>query len=230
MRGEFAMGINVRLWVSRWICGLGVLSVVLGLAATGAWADFEDIPDVPRSQDIQIVETCLNGIDARGGQGAESCLGKVERACDEEFGSNTLELSRCLLLEAATWAALLDHELAYNVQQAKLVDAQCAMKEWKTLCYLEPDGVSRVEETLRRSQVAWVAMLSTTCDYKYKLVQQFSAREPDHAACLRRLVFERHQLFWRYDSAGCECNIDLRLQDLRYDGEVVPFVFGRPAP
>ncbi|MBI1172062.1 hypothetical protein GC209_11730 [bacterium] len=230
MRGGSAMGFEGRLRVLRSIWGLGLACVVLGLAATGAWADFEDIPEVPRSQDIQMAETCLNGIDARGGQSAESCLGKVERACEEEFGSNTLELSRCLLLEARTWAVLLDRALAYNVQQAQLVDAQCATKAWNRLCQLEPDGVSRVEETLRRAQVAWVAMLSTTCDYRYKLVQQTSAREPDHAACLRRLVFERQQLFWRHDSAGCDCNIDLQLQGLHYDGEVVPFAFRRPAP
>lgn len=224
----FAAGVDVRVWGRRLICGVGAL--VLALAVRGAWAGDDDIPEVPRPQDIQIVETCLNGIDARGGQSAEACLEKVERACEEQFGSNTIELSQCRQLEAQTWAVLLDHELAYNVQQAKFVDAQCATKEWKNLCNLEADGISRVEETLRNSQVAWVAMLSTTCDYKYKRVQQFSARNPDYTDCLRRLVFERHQLFWRTDSAGCACNIDPRLQDMHYDGEVVPFVFRRSAP
>lgn len=202
-----------------------VLGLVIGLTVGTAWAEDDDIPDVPRTQDLQIVETCLKGIDARGGQSSETCFGQLERGCEEQFGSNTIELSRCRKLEAATWAVLPDHELGYNVEKAKFVDAQCARPEWKSLCYLEPDGKSDVEESLRTSQAAWVTVLSTTCDFKYKMVQQFSAIGPDFTDCLRRLVFERHQRFWRYDSAGCECNVNLKLQDMQFDGEVVPFAF-----
>lgn len=220
------MGPVVRFWLSCWIGGLVALSVVVGLATNSARG--EDIPDVPRPQDIQIIETCLNGIDARGGERAEGCLNRVEQSCENQFGSNTIELAFCRKLEAATWAVLLDHELAYNVLEAKYIDARCAT-DWRGIC-MAPGGKSLVEETLRRSQVAWVAMLSTTCDYKYRAVAYTSARNPDYTACLRELVYERHQFFWRRDSAACECNIDSQLEDLHYDGEVVPFAFRRPTP
>jgi uncharacterized protein YecT (DUF1311 family) len=205
-----------------------VLALAAGVCPSFAVADDSSIPDMPRPQDITIVETCLNGIDARGGDSAEVCLGEVEHACEDQFGSNTIELSECRELEAATWAVLLDHELANALNKARFVDARCAT-DWKAVCMV-PNGLSLAEQTLRQSQADWVAMLSTSCDYKYRLASGTSAKNPDFTDCLRKLVFQRQQFFWQPASAGCECNIDQQLRDMHYDGMVVPFRYRTDQP
>ena len=139
-------------------------------------------------------------------------------------GQTTIDAANCTLAEAQVWAGLLDHETGYALREAQALDQGCFTYQ-NPACPAVPSGSGPVEIALRQSQGLWFAMLTATCDYAYKSYGEATARNTDAAACVRDLVFQRQQVFWQRNTAGCGCNFDPAAPVLHYDREVVPVAF-----